>query len=211
MEAMVRRLPALAGIGVLLWSSVGLVAREAMQDASRQQAEALAVKLAAIADRGELPPIPGVPPAPPVRTTLTEREANAYFAHFGAEILPPGVVDPRVTIGEGNRVTGRAVVDLDAVRKSKTRGWLDPLGYVTGSLEVTMAGRLYASNGVGLIRFESATVGGVSVSESLLQELITYYTATPETPRGYRLGELSPLPANIRAVELKPGVAVVVQ
>lgn len=210
---MTRGLSVVAGLGVLLLALPGLAA----QDASRRDADAMAEKISAIALFGALPPIPGTTTASPssdptpVRTTLTEREADAYFRYYGPEILPPGLVDPRVRIGQANRVSGRAIVDLDAVRTSKARGWLDPLGYVSGSLEVTLAGHLYASGGVGLFRFESASVGGVGVSQALLQELITYYTATPENPGGYRLGEPSPLPANIRAVELKPGVAVVVQ
>jgi hypothetical protein len=206
METMARRLLVAVGFGILLASAVA----RGEQDYPRAMADTMASKVTAIATRGSLPPIAGTQPAP-VRTSFTEAEANAYFEHYGPALLPAGVVDPRVSIADGNRVAARAVVDLDAVRKARERGWLDPLGYVTGSLEVKATGKLFAANGVGLFQFESGSVGGVAVSKALLQELISFYTATPEDPDGYQLGEPSPLPASIRAVEIKAGSATVVQ
>ncbi len=62
----------------------------------------------------------------------------------------------------GPRVGARRV-DLDGVARSRERSVFDPLRYLAGSVEVVAAGRLEASDGKGLIRYESATVGGVSV------------------------------------------------
>lgn len=196
----------LVGLGVLFAPAVG----HGTQSLSRDEADAMAAKVQSIYVRGTLPSIPDQP-SPTVTTAFTEREANAYFVHYGAEFLPEGLVNPRVTIAGGNRVSARAVVDLDRVRTAQARGWLDPLGYVSGTLEVTLSGRLFAANKVGVIQFESATIGGVSVSESVLQELISFYTVTPESPRGFRLGETFELPSNITAVQMKPGAATVVQ
>lgn len=183
---------------------------ESRQELSRDDADSMAAKVATIVVRGSLPPLDSEEPIV-VRTAFTEREANAYFRHYGPEFLPTGVVNPTVRIGQSNRVTARAVVNLDLVRESRKRGWLDPLAYVSGLIEVEGVARLLASNGMAVVEFESGSVGGVSVSESLLQEIITFFTATPEDPDGYQLGEPSPLPASIRAVELKPGMATVVQ
>jgi hypothetical protein len=201
-----RRLLLLIGLGVLVAPGHFL----ASQALPRDDADAMAAKVQTIYVRGTLPPLPDQP-APAIRTAFTQQEANAYFQHYGPEFLPQGLVDPRVTIGDGNRVAARAIVDLGRVRTAEARGWLDPLAYITGSLEVTLAGKLYAANKVGVIQFESATIGGVSVSEAVLQELITYYTVTPESPRGFSLGEPFELPSNITAVELKSGAATVVQ
>ena len=201
-----RRWPFVAGMGLLLLPVVALTA----QGLTKQQADSMAVKVQAIYVRGELPPGAGTAPAP-LRTSFSQQEANAYFHHYGPQFLPAGLVDPRVAIADASRVQARAVVDLDRVRTAKHRGWLDPLAYVTGSVEVTLAGRLFAANGVGVIRFESATVGGVDVSESVVQELISFYTVTPENPRGFRLGEPFDLPSNIRAVQMAAGAATVVQ
>jgi len=51
------------------------------------------------------------------RTTVTENELNAYLALEALGDLPKGVVNPAVSILAGGRLSGRAVVDLDAVRK----------------------------------------------------------------------------------------------
>src|SRR5215467_15318790 len=51
------------------------------------------------------------------RTTVTEKELNAYLALESLEDLPKGVVNPTVSILGAGRLSGRAVVDLDAVRK----------------------------------------------------------------------------------------------
>ena len=154
---------------------------------------------------------PRPPAAPPVRTTFTDREANAYFRHYGSTFLPTGVVSPQVALAEAGRVTARALVNLDAVRTSQPRGWLDPLRYVTGMLEVTAAGVVSGSNGTGVFHFESATLAGVSVSKALLQELVRYYTTTPEQPNGFDLDKPFDLPSGIRSVESGRGTAVITQ
>lgn len=198
----------------VLMAVTAVVAIGAQASLTRADADAMAVKVQNIYVRGEVPPVPPPPGAPataPLRTSFTQREANAYFVHYGPQFLPEGLVDPRVTIGSRNQVAARGIVDLDRIRTAKERGWLDPLAYVSGKVEVTFAGRVFAANSVGVIQFVSATVGGVSVSESVLQELLTFYTVTPESPRGFRLGEPFELPSNIRAVELQPGAATVVQ
>ena len=89
-----------------------------------------------------------------------------------------GIVEPTINaLGEG-RVGGRAVVDLDAVRKQKQRGWLDPLGYMTGRLPITATGRLATKEGVGTFMLESAEVSGVTIPKTVLQELLSYYSRT---------------------------------
>ena len=115
-------------------------------------------------------------------TPISEAEINAYFEYAAKGQVPPGIVEPRLNaLGEG-RVGGQAVVDLDAVRKQKQRGWLDPMAYLTGSLPLTASGLLITKDGVGRFQLESAQISGVSVPKSLLQELLAYYSRTPENP-----------------------------
>ena len=47
--------------------------------------------------------------------------------------------------------------------------------------------------------------------KALLQELVTYYTRSPELPNGFDLDKPFDLPANIRQVELQRGACTVVQ
>jgi len=146
------------------------------------------------------------------RTTLTQDEVNAYFALDAHNDLPVGVVEPSVTILGTGRLSGRAVVDLDAVRKSKhPTSLLDPATYLIGRLPVTAIGVLKTSNGVGRFQFESATVGGIPLPKTLLQEIVSYYSRTPGTPAGVNLDDPFPLPARIREIQVEPGQAVIIQ
>jgi hypothetical protein len=200
---MAPRFVAAAGLLIAL-SSAG----QTVQPPPRDEADRLAHKLVAILETGEQPR-PAA--ARPVETTISEREANAYFHHYGPLFMPAGVEQTRVSIGDRGRLTARAVVNLDAVRKARERGWLDPLAYATGSLEVTAAGTVLGSNGTGVFQFESATVAGVSVSKALLQELVRFYTTSPELPNGFDLDKPFTLPSGIRSVRSTAGTAVIVQ
>src|SRR5438477_98863 len=104
--------------------------------------------------------------------------------------LATGVVDPYVAILGSGRVSGRAVVDLDAVRKQKgPTSLLDPMNYLMGKLPVTATGVLKTSDGVGRFELESAAISRVPVPKILLQEIVSYYSRTPENPAGISLDD----------------------
>jgi hypothetical protein len=179
------------------------------QDPLRADADSMQRKLMAIAARSELKPAQR---PTPMRTTFTEREVNAYFKVNATDVVPTGIVNPQLSIDEGGRVRAKALVDLQAAVKPKERSWLDPLAWVPpGQIEVTAAGVIQAAEGKARVAIESATLGGVPVSKSVLQELVAYYSRTPEHPAGVNLDEPFELPANIRAVETRRGTATVVQ
>jgi len=144
-------------------------------------------------------------------TTISERELNAYLRYSAAGEIPSGVVEPYVTILGDGRVAGRAIVDLDAVRTQQQRGWGDPAGYLTGRLPVQATGVLKTQNGVGRFYLESAEVSGIAVPRVVLQEIVSYYTRTPEQPNGVSLDAPFELPAGIREVQVGKGAATVVQ
>jgi hypothetical protein len=180
----------------------------AAQALTKRDADSLQTKLDAILRRGAATGRA----ARPLSTPVTEREFNAYFKFQGAARLPVGVVNPMLQILDGGRLVGVVTVNMDAVRRSKERGWTDPVAYMTGSYEVRIVGVLRAANGKGKLDLESATLGGVPVPIVLLQELITYYTKTPESPAGFSLDQPFNLPQQIRQVDfLQRGAAVIVQ
>lgn len=187
---------------------VSMAASAASQELTRAEAESMGRKLDAIAERGTAPPKPA---AKPVTTSFTEREVNAFFKFMGPMFMPTGVANTRLGIGADGNVNGQAVVDLNAIRTAEARGWFDPLAYVAGSMEVRVAGRLLAANGKGTFQFQSASIGGVPISKTVLQELVTFYTKSPELPKGVNLDEPFDLPSNIRSVQTKVGAATVVQ
>ncbi len=199
---------------VLEWLTVAGVALGAIvgaahaQAPSRAEADAMHAKLARMQAAAEAPRAPG---APPLSTSLTEREINAYFEHYGESFLADGIAKPRATLLDGGRIVARAVVDLDAVRVAQARSPFDPLAYLSGSVDVVAAGTISGSDGRGVIRFESATVAGVSVPKSMAQELLRFYTRTPERPGGFQFDEPFPLPARVRSVSAVRGSVTVTQ
>jgi hypothetical protein len=174
--------------------------------ASRADALLLKQKVAAITVIGSRPI------KQPRRTTVTENEINAYLVYDAAPDLPPGVVDPSVAILGTGRLSGRAVVDLDAVRKSSNpTSMLDPMSYLGGRVPITAVGVLTTNNGVGRFQLESATVSGVPVPKMILQQIVGYYTRTPEQPGGIGLDDPFALPARIREIQVQRGQAIIVQ
>ncbi len=146
------------------------------------------------------------------KTTVTESEVNSFLAYDPTANVPVGIAQPRISILGDRRLSGTALVDLDAVRaQHRSTGWLDPLNYLSGRLPVAVAGRLSSGGGIGWFELESATISGVPIPKTLLQELLAFYSRTPANPRGLNLDDPFPLPAAIRQIDIARGEAVVVQ
>jgi hypothetical protein len=184
---------------------VSASAAVASQGKDPADAAAMRKKVAAIVERGEQPA--GQKRAP-LRTPLVEREINAFFRVDGPEFLPTGVVNPQLTIDQGGKVSARATVDLD---KALTPSVFNPLSWLGGRTEVTAAGIVRAENGKGRLELQSATLAGISIPKTVLQQVVSYYTRTPESPNGFNIDEPFELPANIDRVDTARGLATVVQ
>ena len=179
----------------------------AQANLTKQDATRFAAKLAQIEKNGAVPRKAGAARS----TQVTDAEVNAYLKFLAGSQVPVGIVQPGLN-GVGNgRITGRAIVDLDAVRTQKKRTWTDPLGYLMGQLPITAAGTLTTSNGVGRFQLESAEISGVTIPKSLVQELLSYYSRTPEKPQGINMDEPFELPAGIQEIRIGQGTAVIVQ
>jgi len=173
---------------------------------SKKDAALLKQKVATITEHGEKAL------TEPRKTILTESEVNSYLVFDAKEQLPAGVVEPWVTALGPGRVSGRAIVDLDAVRKSKSpTSLLDPMNYLFGRLPVTATGTLTTSNGVGRFALESASAGSIPIPKMLLQEIISHYSRTAENPAGLSLDDPFALPARIREIQVERGQAIIVQ
>ena len=173
---------------------------------SRRDAALLKQKVATINDRA------AKPSSVARRITVTESEVNSYLVYEARDQIPVGVVDPSITVIGPGRLSARAVVDLDAVRKQKApTSLLDPMNYLMGRLAVTAVGTLKTANGVGRIELESSSVGSVPIPKILLQEIVSYYSRSAEKPAGISLDDPFPLPARIREIQVERGQAIIVQ
>jgi hypothetical protein len=179
-------------------------ARVSQQDAERFQA-----KLTKIVEFGNAKP--AAKATPPRSIPITDIEVNSYLRFKAADQIPVGIVEPELSAVGNGRVSGRAIVDLDAVRKQKQRGWLDPLSYLGGRMPVTAAGRLTTKEGKGQFLLDSAEIKGVPIPKAVLQELLSYYSRTPEKPDGIDMDAPFELPARIKEIRVGSGTSTVVQ
>jgi len=174
---------------------------------SKRDALSMKQKVAAIAAQGERPSKQGQ------RTTVTETEVNSYLTYELGSDLPTGVGEPSVTVLGPQRVSGRAVVDLDAVRKAggNSTSLFDLRSYLTGHVPVTATGVLRTANGRARFDLESASIGALPVPKLLLQEIVAYYSKSPSKPAGISLDDEFELPARIREIQVDRGQAIIVQ
>jgi hypothetical protein len=174
--------------------------------ASRDDAARFGLKVDAIVRQAASPTARGL------ETRITESELNAYLAYGANGQIPAGLTDPHIDIVGAGRLSGTAVLDLDAVRaERKATGWLDPVSYLTGRLGLALTGTLTSADGKGRFALESATLGGVAIPKFLVQELLAHYSRTTANPNGLNLDDPFPLPARIRQIEVRRREAVVRQ
>jgi hypothetical protein len=189
---------AVVATALLLGASIG--------DVSREQAQAFQQKLQRIREFGQQKS------DKPRETPITQDEVNSYLKFSAGDQIPVGVTEPAIVIQNEGRLSGRAVVDLDVIRRQKGSGsWFDPTSYLTGSLPVTATGVLRTDNGRGQFTLERAAVSGIPIPKSFLQEIVSYYSRSDDYPTGVNIDDPFALPAEIRRIDVVPARAVIVQ
>jgi hypothetical protein len=189
---------AVVATALLLGASIG--------DVSREQAQAFQQKLQRIREFGQQKS------DKPRETPITQDEVNSYLKFSAGDQIPVGVTEPAIVIQNEGRLSGRAVVDLDVIRRQKGSGsWFDPTSYLTGSLPVTATGVLRTDNGRGQFTLERAAVSGIPIPKSFLQEIVSYYSRSDDYPTGVNIDDPFALPAEIRRIDVAPARAVIVQ
>jgi hypothetical protein len=171
---------------------------------STQQAAAFEAKMNAIIARGDEKPTG-------YKTEFSGDEVNSYLQLRLTSKFPSGVSQPTVALHDQGRLSGSAVVDLDGIRKRGSGGWLDPTSYLSGTLPITAVGTLKTADGRGQFLLETADVRGIPIPKTLLQEIVSYYTRSPEMPNGVSLDAPFELPVQIQRIDVSTDRAAVVQ
>jgi hypothetical protein len=173
---------------------------------SKDYGDSLARKFDAIAQNASAKP----PRAK--KTTLTELEVNSYLLFNLREKTPPGLSHPQISLlGDGN-LSGRVFVDVDEFKRRRgSAGITDPFSYISGRVPIVARGVLRTGEGTGQFHLTSADLHGVPLPKTIVQELVGFFSRTPENPRGINIDEPFRLPAEIRQVIVHRGEAVVVQ
>jgi hypothetical protein len=142
----------------------------------------------------------------PLAITFTQAETNSYLKFNAADLLPTGLTEPELTMHGQNRVSGKAIVDLDVVRRKQgSGGWFDPTSYLTGKLLVTAAGRVVTADGKGRFELESAEISGLPLPPSFLNQMVIFFTRTADNPKGSSMNDVFELPAKIQRIDSQPG------
>lgn len=173
---------------------------------SREQGDRLARKIEGINKNAVAQPVRSK------QTTMTDSEINSYLAFNIKDKIPPGLAHPEIhTIGN-NQLTGRVFVDMDEFNRGRaSSGMMDPLSYISGQVPFTARGALLARNGEGKFQLISAEIHGVPLPRRIVQELVSFFSRTPERPNGFNLDEPFALPAKIREIAIGEGETVVAQ
>lgn len=185
---------------VLLLLFLAGVAVSAADVLTRQQGDAFAKKVVAVQEHANA----GAKKA--LATSFTQAETNSYLKFNAVDLLPTGLTQPEITMHAQNRVSAKAIVDLDIVRKKQSSGgWFDPTSYLTGKLLVTAAGRVITGDGKGRIELQSAEVSGVPIPKTFLNQMVNFFTRTADNPKGSTVDDVFELPAKIKRIDSEQG------
>jgi len=166
----------------------------------------MARKIEAIAKNGAANPVR------PKRTPMSELEINSYLNFNLRDRIPRGLADPQISLLGNGRLSGRVFVDIDEFKRHRASGgFLDPLNYLSGQVPVTASGALSTRSGQGRFQFYAADILGVPLPKPILQELVSFFSRTPDRPNGFNMDEPFNLPAKIREVAVDSGETIVAQ
>jgi hypothetical protein len=189
----------------LLILSVAASSTAAVQ-LSKEQGDRLERKIEEITKNGSAEPIRSK------RTPMSELEVNSYLNFNLRDKIPRGLTNPQIAIVGDGQLAGRVFVDMDEFKRQRnSAGILDPLNYISGQVPVTARGVLRTQSGKGRFQLVSAEILGVPLPKPILQELVTFFSRTPENPNGFDIDAPFNLPAKIREIAVNRGEAVVVQ
>jgi hypothetical protein len=148
----------------------------------------------------------------PQTTRLSQTEVNSYLAFNVPEKIPHGLTNPQIGMVGSGQLSGRVYVDIDEFKRSRQSGGLmDPFSYISGQVPVSARGFLRTRDGIGQFQLAAAELHGVPLPKPLVQELVSYFSRTPERPNGFNLDEPFPLPAKIHTVTIESGEALIAQ
>jgi len=112
-------------------------------------------------------------------TTLTEAEANAYFAS-GKVKLPVGVQSVKLE-GEPGVITGDAHVDFDRIREGSHSS--NPLlSIFSGVHEVVVVAHAHGAGGQGHVHVDSVSLDSVEIPDFILELFVEKFLA-PKYPQ----------------------------
>lgn len=145
---------------------------------------------------------------PGTQVVFGEKELNSFLATKAREVVPEGLRDTRLEIGDG-KATGYAMVDFVKMRQAQGQdlNWLMSK-LIEGEHPITVVGRIESNRGVARVDLERVNVGGNTIQGRALDLLIKTFV-NPLYPQA-KVGKDFELGYNMDRIELHPGMARVV-
>ncbi len=191
------RLAAMAIVGAVAVSQA--FSQQSAPPSPTHEAEALHSKLLALKKRR-------TPDAPPAgQLPVSASELNSYLKSRFV-VLPEGVSDVQFSFDK-DRVTGRALVDVDYWARRLPEGTGIPVGALSGGVQIVLGGRLQADSGFGRFHLEEVSLGPFPIPVSAVASLVSTATRTEGDPVGFDIEAPFRLPYSMRSVRLEPGMA----
>lgn len=139
---------------------------------------------------------------------VTEGELNSYLNLSLGSRMPAGVTDVDVRL-DRDGIAAKAMVDLDQVRdRIPAQGPWNPINLLGGRVPVEVTGRLETENGFGTLQFDQVRLGPLSLPVSLLGQMVSSATQTPENPQGFDIQAPFRLPYSVKRIRFRPGRAL---
>jgi len=145
---------------------------------------------------------------PGSRVSLTPRELNAYVQEEVPKVVPDGVREPKVELGNG-AASASAMIDFAKVRRAqgKPPGWLMSK-LLSGERPVKVNALIQSASGRATVDVQSVEVSGMTIDGAMLDYLIDHYlravypTAVVGQPfeLGHRIERLEIKPSNVAVV-----------
>jgi len=196
-------------VGGIFFALVALGLSGAMTlavELSKEDGDRLERKIDEIANNG------ATPRPQPKRTPVSESEMNSYLNINFKQKIPKGLTNPEIAMLGNGALAGRVLVDLDEFnRNRRPQGLMDPLAYLSGKVPVTARGVLRAQDGKGRFQLGAAEIHGIALPKQVVQELVSYFSRTPDYPNGFDIDAPFDLPTKIREIAINKGEAIVVQ
>lgn len=191
-------------IGVLLLLQAPALGNVPAGRLDRTQAEAFTRKMDQIQAITRRPADRRLPATVPI----TEGELNSYFL-YTPDSMPKGVTAMSFRFEPG-RLVAHGVVDIDLLKPKVGLSPWNPIAWMSGNVPVDVEGRVTSRDGTATVVWEDVRVSSVSVSPSLLRQMVATATRGSERfPNGLDILAPFELPYEARRVRFELARALV--
>ena len=142
------------------------------------------------------------------RYDVTEEEANAYLLYRLSAQFPAEVTEPWVRFSE-DRIQGGAMLDMKLLQAYLGDSMLS--SYLEGQVPLEVLAKVRGEGGVGQVEFESVTLAGIPIPQTLIDRLLSDASKSPTLPEGVRLGDAFPLPYSLTSARVRTGKLILRQ